>query len=208
MMHRFFALGLLALLLWSGCCETCEKPNLGAFPLQSGTLGWLDFAQGQNVTFRNVDGESLVMTYSLVQRGEQELLTNCEDRGNCGLCCSPYQTEVAQVQLLSQDSRYVFTLTANKDFITRDINQGLATYPDYLELEFNGLIRCELFEVPAEQPIQSVSLAGRTFAEVFACETDPNSAALDRTRVEAFFFKPEVGIVGFREDDGTSWALQ
>ena len=206
-MPRISLLTLIAMALLIGsCCAPCEKPNLGDYPIQQGTRDWLSFANGENIIFKNESGETLVMTWSFLQEGVEELLENCDSEENCGVCCNSYQAGWVYTALTSENSLHAFSLTARKDFINASVNENRTAYDDYLTITYNNSLTCEWYQVPDELPTQSITLAGESFSGVYSCEDD--SGDLDPNSVVAYYFKPGEGIVGFEEEDGTTWALQ
>jgi hypothetical protein len=207
MRRNTYYMALWLSLVASACCAPCERENLGDYPLQARTLTWLSFADGEQLRFRSSDGQVRLFSYTPLQEADEQLLDNCDDTDNCGLCCNTFQAGTAYTRLMSEDGRLIWDIIANKDFVNASINDGLGRYEDFLTINFNDALSCEVFGIPDTTFGRSVTLNGRTFSGVMACEVAPGASSPDRSGVVGYYFQPEVGIVGFVDEDGVSWRV-
>ncbi len=203
-----FIFSVLALALWaSSCCPTCDKGDLGDFPLQVESVNWLSYADGSSRIYRGSDGQIVTGIYTFLEQGQEALLENCEEVGDCGLCCNNFRGNTAFTRLSSGTGNLNWDITLRKDFINQSVNDSLDVYSDQLTLTLNGVITCNVFDVPNTRFNRTVVLNGKTFSEVLACEASNGQLPSQAQGVEAFFFSSDQGVVGWRRSDGVTYAL-
>ena len=197
-----FALGLL---LASGCCDPCDKGDLGDFLLQNGTEDWLVAAGDPSRTFTDQNGQTLTFTYSPLEGGFTADQAGCDPPDDCGQCCFQLRSAFLYTRLSGPNGARYFDLRIEKDFVQHTVDDPPAAITDYLRISSQDQLSCELFEIPSLELTNSVLLNGQVYTEVFSCERSDRSGATDE--VVAWHFNRQRGIVGFEWADGTVWSL-
>lgn len=203
-------LAAASLLAWGGCCPPCDQTPLGDFALLDDSRTWLAFADGEPQLYELTDGSTRTVLLSdeplITQTVER--LENCEDQGNCGLCCDRFTVEQGVVQQPAATTALRFEYLLEKDFITNDILDVSGTVSDMLVITLNGQIRLEILDVPNASGRTNVRLGGREYTGLFVGEIDPAQADVLTDGIFRFYFQPGLGIVGWEETNGQVWSLR
>ncbi|MDX1908224.1 MAG: hypothetical protein SF053_14405 [Bacteroidia bacterium] len=191
------------LLLMGGCCEKCDKGYIGEFALQQGSGDWMTFAATSSRLFRNQNGQTLAMIYDPVSSGVEDLTQNCTEL-NCGSCCDEFRGTYLYGRFSSADGQFVFDITLRKNFLDHNVKDDPVTIDDYFSISFNNTLTCDLLHIPDTVLTGGVTLNGKTFFQVFSCETN---AGNQPESPRAYYFTRSQGIVGFRLNNGDTWSL-
>ena len=119
----FWGLGLiLFILMGMGCCESCDKPNLGALAIQLDSKAIINQISGlETVVFAGSGVNELTMTYGFPTSVLIESVIDCDQEGQCGLCCIGLSEEIASTELTSTNGSIQFNI--NTVYIRKNLKE-------------------------------------------------------------------------------------
>lgn len=203
----FFLCAAVFLIGWSGCCELCKPEFLGTYYLSPGSETWFQAVGSQTRIFKSSQGRETTFDYGPKNSGEFEQSENCDEVGNCGVCCEySYGYSFIATEFVSANRDMSFELAIIKDFRQNSPLQSPSTIDDYLSITLNQRLVAELPGLPDTVLSQNATINGRTFTQVFAYEItgqDPSSK-----NPVALYFNKLQGVVGFKLADGEEWSLE
>lgn len=206
--QTIIGLGLaVSALLWSGCCEECNKPTLGEFTVQDGSRTIINqLGTISSLSFSDGGIQQTIMSYSLPTSGLTPNIVDCDPELKCGLCCSEFSGEFLATSLTSSNGNLVFNINVQK-------NNGLINseaipdnVTDVFSITFNNQLTCEIFNMPDSTFTTDVTLHGKTFKNIFVCD-GVNPDGKIGSDPKAFYFSKELGIIGFELFNGSVWRL-
>lgn len=198
------------LLALSGCCGNCDKGFLGDFGLESNTSEWFLFANETTRVFENQDNEQMILTYADLEADFRSSTDDCEDQGNCGLCCHTFNVGYFFVEMTGSDLSGSFQISIEKNLITHSPTDPVSEIDDMLRIEVGSQFGQSLLGLPDTTLPQSVSLNGKGFSRVFSYSDDVSnySPSTPSNTPISFYFTKAQGIVGFETFGGDLWSLK
>jgi len=193
----------LFILIQQGCCPPCNKGNQGVFPILDETETWFGFVDTRTRLFTSTAGGQRNFTYDTPVRTNGDLQDNCEETA-CSLCCDEFTVETLTYRMTDGNAGLAFQIQVEKDFSQEG---GPDDKPDILLFSLNNSVRCSAGNIPEGAILTNITLNGKTFNGVIACEINIENANSNQENIYAYYFQPGVGIVGFVQSDGTEWAL-
>ena len=208
--HRWILLSSLILIVFSGCCPRCEKGFLGDFGLNTGTSDWMSFHTEANLIFENQDNEKMVLTYLPLESDFRSSSDDCEEQGNCGLCCYNYNVGFLFTELSGPDLNSSFQLSIEKNLVTNSPTDPVGKLDDMLTISIGSRFTQTLFGLPDTTLPQSVSINNKSFSRVFFYKDniDTYPASTPPNTPVSFYFTKEQGIVGFETYGEDIWVLK
>lgn len=203
---------LLSLLILgsSGCCGGCDKGFVGDFGLEADSPQWMNFDQATTRVFRNQDNDQLVLTYTEAESGFRSASDECEEEGNCGLCCFTYNVGYLFRELSGSSINSGFLISIEKNFLTNSITDPISNFDDVLTISVGNRFSKSLVGVPDTTINRSVTLNGTSFSGVFVYEDDVTSypETTPGNTPTSFYFTKTQGIVAFHTYDEDLWVLK
>lgn len=204
---HFFLFGLVILL--HGCCEPCEKPDYGEFPLSDAGINKMAFSALGPQVFVSPAGEKRTLTYFEAVEGLQEGTYDCDFDRRCGVCCASFDAGFFYSQLADADNTIRFEFALAKDFERHSPLEPNDSITEVLNIAYNSsVITDEIQDAPNSSFTGSVELNGRTFNNVRKISTDTPPFFNDPGAMVNFYFSYTQGIVGFQYADSTVWRLE
>ena len=186
--HRWMIPSILLVFGLSACCPRCDKGFLGDFGLTNGTSEWMAFHTEASLIFENQDKEKMVLTYLPLESDFRSSSDECEQQGNCGLCCYNYNVGFLFTELSGPDLNSSFQLTIEKNLITNSPTDPVGNLDDMLTINVGTRINETLFGLPDTTLPQSVNINGKSFSRVFFSQREYRKLSCIHPSQHANFF--------------------
>jgi len=191
-----------------GCCTPCDKPNRGQFTLKNESEDWIEIGNSVK-SYANNRGETKVVNFSAPSTGFIQQVEDCEDDENCGLCCIEFEAESISVLASSVDLDLSMEFTLSKNFLRHSSDEIRENISDVLEIRVSdsGGLVCRLEDLPDPAGLSSIELNGKSFSQVFSCESQVVGNPPDSDQITAIYVNRAEGLLGWRSGTDEVWAL-
>lgn len=206
---QYFCFLITAQVVLQSCCDPCEKPDYGQFPLTTAGVSKMGFSNLGEKIFVSSNGEKKTLTYFESINTLQSGTYDCEIDRRCGICCANFEGGLFYSQLADENNTTRFEFSLTKDFSRHSPLEPSDSISEILNLSFNTTqITGQIEDVVNTSLEETVELDGRTFNNVKKIETTIPPVFNDPTVLINFYFSYSQGVVGFQYADSTIWRLE